>query len=43
MGVYIINLDAYKSLESHWMALYESYDNVTYFHSYGFQHISKEI
>ena len=25
------------------MALYGSYDNVTYFHSYGVQHISKEI
>ena len=43
MGGYVINLDAYKSQETHWMALYGSYDNVTYFHSYGVQHISKKI
>ena len=42
-GVYIINLDEYKSIESHWIALNVSGDNVTYFDTFGVDHIPREI
>ena len=42
-GAYIINLDEYKSTETHWIALYVNGDNVTYFDSFGIDHILKEI
>ena len=31
---YVINLDQYKSIESHWNALYVNNDNVTYFDAF---------
>ena len=40
---YIINLDKYKSIGTHWIALYVNGDNVTYFVSLGVEHIPKEI
>ena len=43
---YIINLDEYSDIETHWVALYVdvTYDNdVTYFDSFGVKHIPKEI
>ena len=51
MGPYIINLDQYKTIETYWIALYVKDDNVhtlkdnnvTYFDSFGVEHISKEI
>ena len=30
---YVINLDEYKSLRTHWIALFVNGDNVTYFDS----------
>ena len=30
-GAYIINLDEYESVETHWIALYANDNNVTYF------------
>ena len=42
-GVYIINLDEYKSIWTHWIALYVNDNNVTYFDSFGIEHIPKEI
>ena len=30
-GAYVINLDEYKSIGAHWIALYVNDDNVTYF------------
>ena len=39
----IINLDQYESIETHWIALYVSDNNVIYFDSFGFEHIQKEI
>ena len=42
-GIYIINLDEYKSIGSHWIALYVSGDNVTYCDTFGVDHIPKEI
>ena len=38
-GTYIINLDEYKSIETHWIALYVISENVTYFDSFGVEHI----
>ena len=48
-GAYVINLDEYKLIGTHWIALYvnsnngsKSYD-VTYFHSFRVEHSPKEI
>ena len=40
---FIINLDEYESIETHWIALYANDNNVIYFDSFGFEHIQKEI
>ena len=40
---YVTNLDEYKSIETHWIALYVNAENVTYFDSFGVEHIPKEI
>ena len=38
-GVYIINLDEYKSIVTHWIALYvNGNSNVIYFDSFGVEH-----
>ena len=42
-GAYIINLDGYYDIGTHWVALYVSNNDVTYFDSFGVGHISKEI
>ena len=42
-GGYIINLDEYESAATHWIALSVNGDNVTYFDSFGVEHIPKEI
>ena len=42
-GAYIINLDEYSDIGTHWVALYVHNDNVTYFDSFGVGHIPKEI
>ena len=42
-GAYIINLDEYESVGTHWIALYVNAKNVTYFDSLGGEHIPKEI
>ena len=42
-GVYIIDLDEYKSIWTHWIALHVNDNNVTYFDSFGIEHIPKEI
>ena len=40
-GAYIINLDEYSDIGTHWVALYLNNDNnvVTYFDSFGVEHI----
>ena len=35
---YVINLDQYESIETHWIALYVNVKNVTYFYSFGVEH-----
>ena len=42
-GVYAINLDEYKSIGTHWIALYVNDNNVTYFDGFVVEHIPKEI
>ena len=42
-GAYVINLDEYSDTGTHWIALYVNTKTVTYFNSFGVQHISKEI
>ena len=39
----MINLDEYKSIETHWIALYVNGDNVTYFDSFGVEYIQKKL
>ena len=41
-GANIIKLDEYSDIGTHWVALYVN-NNVTYFDSFGVEHISKEI
>ena len=43
MGVYVINLDEYSDIGTHWITLYSLNNNVTYFDSFGVEHIPKEI
>ena len=40
---YIINLDEYESIGTHWIALYVNAKNLTYFDSFGVERIPKEI
>ena len=42
-GAYIINLDEYSDIGAHWVALWVNNNNVTYFDSFGVEHIPKEI
>ena len=37
--VYVVNLDEYKSIGNHWIALYVNADNVIYFDSFGGEHV----
>ena len=40
---YKINFDKYESKGIHWIAFYVNAKNVTYFDSFGVEHIPKEI
>ena len=42
-GAYVINLDDYSDIETHWIALYANNKTMTYFDSFGIEHISQEI
>ena len=44
-GAYIINIDKYSDIGTHWVALYmqNNNNNVIYFNSFGVEHIPKEI
>ena len=40
-GVYVINLDEYKSIQTHWIVLYVNDNNVIYFDSFGVEKFKK--
>ena len=42
-GAYIINLDKYADVGTHWIALYLKNNEVIYFDSFGAGNVSKEI
>ena len=42
-GGYVINLDDYSDIGTHWIALYVNNKTATYFDSFGVEHIPKEI
>ena len=39
----MINLDGYKQIGTHWIALYVDNNNVSYFENLGVEHIPEEI
>ena len=41
-GVYVINVDEYSDIGTHWITLYSN-SKVSYFDSLGVEHIPKEI
>ena len=42
-GAYIINLDEYSDIRTHWFSLHVNNNDVTYFDSFRVEHIPKEI
>ena len=42
-GAYVINLDEYSDIGTQWISLYVNNKTVTYFDSFGVEHIPKEI
>ena len=42
-GAYVVNLDEYFDIGTHWIALYVNKKTVTYFNSFGIDHIPKEF
>ena len=42
-GAYVINIDDYKSIGAHWIALYLNVNNIVYFDSFGVKNIPKEV
>ena len=41
-GAYLINLDEFKSIGSHWIALYVNGNNIIHFDNFGVEHIPKD-
>ena len=42
-GAYVIILDEYSDIGTHWIALYVKNNNATYFNVFGVEHIPEEI
>ena len=42
-GAYVINLDGYADIRTHWIGLYVLDNDVVYFGNFGVEHIPKEI
>ena len=42
-GAYVINLDEYSDIGTHWIALCIENNDVIYFDSFGVEHVPKEI
>ena len=42
-GAYVINLDEYADVGTHWIALFCNRNEIVYFDSFGVEHVSEEI
>ena len=42
-GAYVINLDEYADVGTHWIALHAKNNEVMYFDSFGVEHVPKEV
>ena len=42
-GAYVINLDEYADVDTHWIALYARNNEVIYFDSFGIEHVPKDL
>ena len=42
-GAYIVNLDEYSDIGTHWVAMYVNNKSATYFDFFGVKNIPKEI
>ena len=42
-GAYVVNLDEYSDIGTHWVALYVNGKTATYFDSFGIEHIPQEM
>ena len=42
-GAYVINLDEYADVGTHWIALFFNRSEIVYFHSFGVEHVPEEI
>ena len=42
-GAYIINLDEYANVGTHWIALFCKKNEIVYFYSFGVEYIPEEI
>ena len=42
-GAYVINLDEYADVATHWIALFCNKNDIVYFDSFGVEHIPKEV
>ena len=40
---YVINLDVYADVGTHWIALFYKNNEIVYFDSFGVEHVPKEI
>ena len=43
MGAYVINLDEYADVGTHWIALFCRKTEMVYFNSFGVEHVPEEI
>ena len=42
-GAYVINLDEYTVVGTHWIALFCNRNEIVYFNSFGVEHVPEEI
>ena len=42
-GAYVINLDEYEDIGTHWIALFCNRNEIVYFDSFGVEHVPEEI
>ena len=43
MGAYVINVDEYADVATHWIALFCNRSEIVYFYSFGVEHVPEEI